>query len=55
MVLNSELRNYINKIPENLGTQPKIVAQLKRRFGCTNHRIAQARGLKGIRLLETFE
>ena len=55
VVMNKELRDYINNIPENLGTQSKIVSQLKRRFGCTHYRTSQGRGLKGLRLLETFD
>ena len=52
VVMKKELRDYVsNIIPENLGTYSKIVSELKRRFGCSPHRISQGRGLKGIRLL----
>lgn len=52
MVFNKELREHINKIPQNLGTHSKVSTQLKRRFGCTNHRTANGRGLMGLRLLD---
>ena len=50
-VKNQDLWDFNTKIPENLGTKAKIVSELKRRFGCSNHRVAQGRGLRGIRLL----
>ena len=50
-VTNKELWDFTTNLPENLGTKAKIVTELKRRFGCMNHRMAQCRGLKGIRLL----
>lgn len=52
LVLHKELREHINNIPEELGTHSKIVSELKRRFGCSNHRIHQGRGLMGLRLIE---